>query len=276
MYRKMQSMMAETPVLENFGQNPATTRAFTLSGIWNQDDPEKLGYHSFHQILTVEHGVLLLYDGRFQQPLYRRSAAFIPADVPHRVFTMQDHQDAETFSIYFDKRYFPEAGETISIFPVTDLSGALIRELIQPPLQSIADDFGLQCVDLLAAVVHRDLNIPYQRLRLPVTDDKRILVAVAFIQKYYRQKMTLEDLASVVFLSSRQFSRLFVEKMGITPFEYLRMYRILSILPLVFDSEKKIIDIVYTSGYETVSSFYKDFSYLLGAPPKSFRAASLS
>ncbi|MDA3834997.1 MAG: AraC family transcriptional regulator [Spirochaetales bacterium] len=267
MYKKLARQSLVVPALENFGQDPEKTRAFTLCGIWNHDNPEELGYHDFHQVLTVEQGVFILYDGMFQQPLYKGSAAFIPANVPHRVFALQDHIEAETMSIYYSKEYFPEAGHTISIFPLTELSGALMRELVKQQLTSFSDRFSMQCVDLLALSVAGDSKNAAARLRLPVAEDERIQNAVNYIQKNCHRKISLSDIARSVYLSSRQLSRLFIDTMGITAFEYLRMYRILSILPEITDSNKKIVESVFSSGYETVSSFYRDFSFFLGMPP---------
>ncbi|MGM0432323.1 MAG: helix-turn-helix domain-containing protein [Spirochaetota bacterium] len=275
MYGKMQEQERATPLLENFGQDPGSVHAFALSGIWSEEQPEHLGYHSFHQVFTVGQGVFLLYDGVFQQPLYRGSAAFIPAMVPHRVFSLQEDIEAETTSIYFEDTYFPGAGNTITIFPASELATALIGDLAGHELTSFADAFSLQCVETLARVISRDWSQQAQRLRLPVSDDERIEDAVLYIQKNCQQKITLEEIADSVSISSRQLSRLFSTAMGITPFEYVRMYRILQALPDITDTNKSIVESIYTSGYETVSSFYRDFTFFLGMPPGSFRKSCL-
>lgn len=262
-------------LLENFGQDPEGVRAFALSGIWSEKRPEHLGYHSFHQVCTVRQGVFLLYDGVFQQPLYRGSAAFIPAMVPHRVFSLQEDIEAETTSIYFEQSFFPEASPTITIFPASELASALIGDLAIHELRRFVDDFSLQCVETLARVIARDWAQQAQRLRLPVSGDWRIRGAVDYIQGNCQKKITLQEIAASVSLSSRQLSRLFSIAMGITPFEYVRMYRILQVLPEITDTNKTIVESIYTSGYETVSSFYRDFTFFLGMPPGSFRKSCL-
>ncbi|MBI9078057.1 MAG: helix-turn-helix transcriptional regulator, partial [Desulfatibacillum sp.] len=71
--------------------------------------------------------------------------------------------------------------------------------------------------------------------------------------------------------SGRHLSRLFKEEMQITLFEYLRLYRILMASLALCEPDRAITEIALDCGYESLSSFYRDFNTVYGAPPKSFR-----
>ncbi|MBI9102728.1 MAG: helix-turn-helix domain-containing protein [Spirochaetales bacterium] len=261
--------------LENFGLNPDTTKAFTLHGIWNQDDPEILDFHGFHQVLMTIDGTILLYDEHFQYPLFKHVAALIPAHLPHRVKKAQSQKDIHCESIFFNRDFFPLSDNSISVFEITDLGGALIRTLNEEPLIDISEGFKFQCVELLGEVIKRDLQDRTQQIRLPVSDDPRIQKATNFIESHYRSKITLTDLAEAVNLSTRQLTRIFIKDFKMSAMEYLRTYRILHTSVSLSSSKKKVIDIALSHGYETISTFYQDFFKYFGTSPDRFRKLSL-
>lgn len=260
--------------LENFGLNPEKTKAFTLHGIWNKDKPEILDFHGFHQVLMTVAGSVILYDENFQYPLYKHVAAFIPAQSPHRVKKIRNTHDVYCESIFFNRDFFPFTDSHISIFEITELGGALIKTLNEKPLIDISTGFLFHCVKLLIEVVKRDLHERPQQIRLPVSTVPRVIRATEYIQDHYHSKITLQDLAAVVNLSTRQLTRVFNRDIKISPIEYLRIYRILHASVRLSSSKEKVIDVALSHGYETISTFYRDFNKYFGIPPDHFRKLS--
>ncbi len=256
--------------VENFQKDPSSTDFFSIEGLWNKKNDMKLSYHDFHQIIFVEKGVFILYDGKYQQPLYKGAAAFIPVGYPHRIYNLQNSISAKTSSVYFNSSFMEGMDDGILIFTVSELIESLIKEITGLEANE-ADDINMKCVALLVELIKRETEQPRQRIKLPVSNDERIQKSVDFMQLNFSRKITLTDIAGTVCLSTRQFSRLFTDKMGVTPFEYLRMYRIISVLPTLSMTKENILDSIYQSGYETVSSFYKDFTQFIGMPPGAFR-----
>lgn len=257
--------------IENFGLNPDETRAFTLSGIWNRDSPDILDFHGFHQVLMTVDGTILLYDANYQYPLYKHVAAFIPAELPHRVKAIRNNLNVSCESIFFNKKYFPFYNSEIAVFEITELGFALMNALNEKPLTNIIDSFRLQCMDLLVKVIKRDLLERKQELRLPVSNDARVLSATDYISKNYRSKLTLNDLAEAVNLSTRQLTRLFNSSLNMSPIEYLRTFRILQASVSMSASKENVINIALAHGYETISTFYRDFHKYFGTSPDKFR-----
>ncbi len=260
--------------LENFGLNPEKTKAFTFHGIWNKDNPEILDFHGFHQVLITVEGTILLYDENFQYPLYKHVAAFIPARSPHRVKKVRNNNDVNCESIFFNCEFFPFTDSNISIFEITELGGALIKTLNEKPLIDISTGFLFHCVKLLIEVVKRDLHERPQQIRLPVSTVPRVIRATEYIKDNYHSKITLQDLAEVVNLSTRQLIRVFNNDIKMSPIEYLRIYRILHASVSLSSSKAKVIDIALSHGYETISTFYRDFNRYFGTPPDRFRKLS--
>ena len=73
-------------------------------------------------------------------------------------------------------------------------------------------------------------------------------------------------------IPGRHLSRLFKQDMKITLFEYLRLYRILMASLALCSRDEAITEIALDCGYESLSTFYRDFNMIYGVAPKSFRA----
>ena len=257
--------------LENFGLDPSATRAFTLRGIWNKDDPEVLDFHGFHQVLLTVDGTILIYDREYQYPLFSHVAAFIPAGTPHRVKNDSSRKDVSCMSFFFNRDYFNFPGENISIFEITELGGALIKTLNKEQLVSIVSDFNSRCVELLVEVIKRDLKERPQTIKLPVASDPRIIPATDYIRENYNSKIGLHDISESANFSSRQLTRRFMADIRMSPVEYLRICRILNASVELSGSRNKVIDIALTNGYDSVSNFYSDFRRYFGTSPDKFR-----
>lgn len=261
--------------LENFGLNPAKTKAFTFQGIWNKTSPEILDFHGFHQVLMTVDDTILLYDEEYQYPLYKHVAAFIPARSPHRVKGVRDNVDVNCESIFLNCDLFPFSLSQISIFEITELGGALVNTLNKNPLIDINSGFLFQCVELLVEVIKRDLHERPQQIRIPEPSDPRVSAAINFIRDHYRTRCTLHDIAEAANLSTRQLTRLFNTTVKMSPMEYLRIFRILHASVSLSSSKDKVIDIAMSNGYESISTFYHDFHKYFGTPPDRFRKLSL-
>jgi len=80
-----------------------------------------------------------------------------------------------------------------------------------------------------------------------------------------------KDFVSIASYSPRHISRLFQEDLGISVFEYLKLFRILIASIELDKKDKKIIDIALDSGYNSLSSFYTDFKSHYLMTPNEFR-----
>ena len=71
--------------------------------------------------------------------------------------------------------------------------------------------------------------------------------------------------------SGRHLSRLFKQDLKITLFDYVRLYRILMASIALSGTSRPITDIAYEVGYDSISSFYRDFNLVFSVTPKVFR-----
>lgn len=111
------------------------------------------------------------------------------------------------------------------------------------------------CVFNLANVKHADV----------------IYKAVDFIRRNYMKKLSLEEVASHVYLSPSYFSKIFKEEMGCNFVVYLNQIRIAVSKKLLMDDTIDLVDVSNLVGYDDQSYFSKIFKKCTGITPGKFR-----
>lgn len=255
----------------NFGLDLKSIPAFSISGTWDKDRSEHFNIHSSHQILTVRDGMLLLEDCNEKKPLYRNMAAFIPAGKPHLAKVLRESHTVSCHSLFITTDIYLEKNDNVCIFEMSNLGTALLRKLNEENLVNLSEGFMGHCLNLFLKILSIDIQKPAHLIRLPEAKNERNKKVIHFIQDNYFNKIRLDHFTRVVPLSIRQISRIFLNELKISIMEYLRLYRLLRASVLIHEEWRKIIDIAYDCGYDSVSSFHEDFKHHFGLPPTRFR-----
>ncbi|NQT58888.1 MAG: PocR ligand-binding domain-containing protein [Bacteroidetes bacterium] len=98
-----------------------------------------------------------------------------------------------------------------------------------------------------------------------------VLRAQEFIQKNYKQPLTLSDVARAIYLSPNYFSTTFKEITGHNFSSYLNDLRILEGQRLLGETTLPIKQIVKQVGFEDYNYFNKVFKKAVGLPPGAYR-----
>lgn len=97
---------------------------------------------------------------------------------------------------------------------------------------------------------------------------------VAYIQRHYSEKVTLDDIASAANISTREATRCFKKIRGKSPTEYLIDYRISVARRLLSDTEDSITDIAMKTGFTDSAYFGKIFRKYHDMTPVEYRRKS--
>lgn len=98
-----------------------------------------------------------------------------------------------------------------------------------------------------------------------------IFKALAFIKENYMKKISLEDVAKSVYLSSSYFSKIFKQEMKCNFNTYINLFRIESSKELLKDPTVELVDIASIVGFEDQSYFSKVFKKIVGISPGKYR-----
>lgn len=102
-------------------------------------------------------------------------------------------------------------------------------------------------------------------------DDYVIQKAKEYIHNNYQDNLTLNDVATHVFLSENYFSTLFSQKTGTTFRNYLRSFRIEKAKELLTTTNLRIYEVAEQTGYTEHSHFVRAFKALTGQSPGDYR-----
>lgn len=104
--------------------------------------------------------------------------------------------------------------------------------------------------------------------------DRRVEAAKCFMDEHYHRKITVNQLAAIAHLSSRQLNHLFREQIGLTPHHYLTELRMQAAWRLLERSDQPIQSIADAVGYSSLAAFSDRFTQHFGHSPSHFRRLS--
>ena len=105
----------------------------------------------------------------------------------------------------------------------------------------------------------------------PDNDSTTIARAKEYINKNYKNDITLSEIAEYVYLTPYYFSKVFKAKTGEKYIDYLNRIRIEKSKELLSQSEMKVADIYKNVGYNSKNHFYKMFKLFCGITPQEYR-----
>ena len=188
---------------------------------------------------------------------------------------------------YFDesREEYRRAGERTSSNGLDALS--FTDPLIVNVVRSLGQQIGQGAPDLLADAGARFLATyllskmnrrPEQRVsrseRIDLTD-RRLLRVMEYMQQHCTDQLTSVQLAAEAGISPFHFSRLFKEKLGITPHRYLTRLRMQLARNLLKETGMSIGEIACTCGYMHHGHFAAAFANEYKCSPTEFRTQHL-
>ncbi len=247
---------------------------FTLEGRVNDFSTRALHAHDCHQLLRINSGTTLLEEKTWQQPLFADMTAFIPKGLPHRSVVLGGPVRYQ--SMYFFPGRWNPGLKSIRIFDLSSLGRALFDRICHARKRPGPEQIRRKCQDLLFTLLDDEINKTSSITRIPVPREKDNLRLVAFIKDHFQEKLTLNDFSRVVNYSPRQVTRRFKADVGMTLFEFLRLYRIFRAAVLLSTEKGPVAQTAFAVGYESLSCFYKDFKAIFSTAPKAFCKRHLS
>jgi transcriptional regulator GlxA family with amidase domain len=101
--------------------------------------------------------------------------------------------------------------------------------------------------------------------------DRRVEVARAYLDRYFQQKISLAQLASIASLSPRQLGELFRGQLGMTPQQYLTEKRMQHAWQLLEAGHLSVQRVAERVGYTSLAAFSDRFRKHFGYSPRHYR-----
>lgn len=105
---------------------------------------------------------------------------------------------------------------------------------------------------------------------------ERIKPVLQYMHDHCRERILIQDLASLIPMSEGHFCRFFKSIVKKTPVEYLNFLRVEKAMKCLENPHLKIIDVASEAGFESPSYFIKTFKALKSMTPTEYRRAFTS
>ena len=107
-------------------------------------------------------------------------------------------------------------------------------------------------------------------------EDQKLQPVISYIESNYMDKISVDTLARLCFMSNYHFIRYFYSVTRQTPVEYINSFRIKTACRLLREqTNTKIITIALSVGFNDVSNFNRTFKRATGLTPAEFRKQAL-
>ncbi|WP_027086412.1 response regulator [Cohnella panacarvi] len=149
---------------------------------------------------------------------------------------------------------------------------AHLKHYLKIPFQVLHSERLTDIREVPSVVAHfRQTSASEKFETLESGGDKAIDIALQYIQAHFAEDLTLEKVASVVFLNPAYFSLLFKQKTGQGYKDYVTMLRLEQAKSLLSGSELKLADIAERIGYNDVRHFTQMFRKKYEMTPTEYR-----
>lgn len=261
--------------------------------------------HEFIQVNYIMRGSLSHTINNSTHDLVKGDIFVIPPFVPHQL-TFKPDCDCEVVELefmpefIFGKRATMEKIETIFDFAYIEpflVSECEVKPRLnlngraQTDVEAMFDDLLREYHDrepsfLLAmkATVLSLLVYVGRRFAADIEDSESrqlferhraaIANAIDYINDNFTEEVSIEKAARVAMLSQSYFSYLFKTMTNKTFVEYLNELRIHEAMRLLKNTDKRVVDICFESGFKNVNHFNRTFKNYAGISPMQYRNAN--
>ena len=103
---------------------------------------------------------------------------------------------------------------------------------------------------------------------------RHIDAAIKYVDEHYKEDIKIEKMAKVCGLSESHFRRIFEESMNMKPADYINMIRIQKACSLIKKEDISMEDVGFRVGYQTPSTFNRNFKKITGMSPYQWKSKS--
>jgi AraC-like DNA-binding protein len=108
--------------------------------------------------------------------------------------------------------------------------------------------------------------------RPPAAHYEAVKRVIELMHERIEEPFSLQDMSRAAFISQFYFNRVFRQITGIPPHQYLYALRLAAAKRLLLTTEESVTDVCFSVGYNSLGTFTRRFTGLVGISPNRFRA----
>lgn len=265
---------------------------FLLTGpTWNKEYGEgrdKLHFHNYYEVGICYSGEGEMILGEKELHFVPGCISLIPTNELHTTNTFG--KKAEWNWMYFDIQEVLKA-----LYPDDEILKDNISREVRKGGRLLYPDMNIQRMSFLVRCIYSEMNNKEYMYRDMVEYLLRMLVveiirqvqnkdlpekvsvkidifpAIDFVKKHYASKFRVAEMARSCGMSESYFRKIFVKYMNMKPMDYVNFVRIQKSCALLREEDLNVAQVSDRVGYESVSSFIRNFSKIVGCTPNKWK-----
>ncbi len=271
---------------------PKDDVVFPLMGEkWNKEygeGRERLHFHNYYEVGICHEGEGEMILGERELHFGPGCISLIPTTELHTTNTFGGKAGWEW--MYFDLPWVLK-----ELYPDDELMRESLRRSIQKEGRLLTPDMDIQKLSFLVKSIfsemdareymYRDMVVHLllmlvveiirktQRASMPERGPMKndIFPAIEHIKKNFSSLIRVSDLSNLCGMSESYFRRIFEKYMNMRPLDYVNFVRIQRSCSMLWETQLSVAEVSDRVGYESVSSFIRNFRRIIGSTPQRWR-----
>ncbi len=234
-------------------------------------------WHERIEILRIQEGDMIVDIGADVYTVSAGEMVIVPPRIPHQGFAGERGVSYDV--LIFDVRNFYNGAKICRQMLSLLYEGNVL-------LQNVSDHADvIRCVDALChhvdqnslasvAMVYQLLNVIMEHCILSIVAEKRVDIVrqiTAYIEQNFTQDIDTAHLCQQFGYTAAHLCRKFKAVTGLTPMNYLKIYRLEQARKDIINSRDSISEIAAHCGYPDANYFTRCFTAHFGSPPSYYR-----
>ncbi|MBN3582020.1 AraC family transcriptional regulator [Algoriphagus aestuarii] len=252
-------------------------------------------FHPEYQLVVILKGRGTRYIGDHIKPFKEGDMVMTGPNLPHvwrsdnAYFDPANDLETHLIVVYFpedflgehifEKEEFEDIGRLMKLSARgVEVSGNTNKEVTQMMKELVKLEGSTQLIQLLQILNY----LSHSKEIKPITkaeyinlnkesEKDRMGEVYEYVMKNYKEKILLEDVASLANLSVSAFSRFFKSRANKSFSDFISDVRISHACKLLHEEDINISEVCYESGFNTLSNFNKQFKDRIGKTPLNYR-----
>ncbi|MCI6675778.1 MAG: AraC family transcriptional regulator [Clostridiales bacterium] len=263
-----------------------------MGSTWNKEygeGKERLHFHNYYEVGICHEGEGEMILGEQEIHFYSGCISIIPQTELHTINTFGKKASWEW--MYFDIYELLE-----ELYPDDDILRENIRHIVEKRGKLLMPDTDIQKMNFLIRGIFNEIQskgymyrdmIKHMLLMLVVEIVRKlqnkdmpervpikktdIFPAIAYIKENYHSLIKVGTLAHCSGMSESYFRKVFEKYMNMKPLDYINFVRIQKSCALLRETNLSVSDIAEQVGYESISSFIRNFKKIVGCTPHQWK-----
>lgn len=234
----------------------------------------RMHWHERLEIIRVTHGEMYVTSGSHTFKLQVGDLTIFPPRMAHKGYTV-DHAVKYDVLMFDVRAFYNEAKVCQRYLPALYDGRAHFNPIITDAdtilcFDNIATNDARESLEAVSDI-YKLFYLLFEKnsteLHINAHSNHQILEMIKYIEAHYSENLTIDSCADHFGYSKEHFCRKFKKAIGLTPMNYLNIFRMEEAYKMLMHKKNRIPDVAEACGFNDANYFTRCFKKHFGIPP---------